>query len=415
MKKTDNRGVSLVELLVAVCIMAIIAIPLLHSFVTSYRVNARSRQNLRATTLAQNEMEIFEKEKIEDLCDPDKFAYSSTRTDGYQVDAPDDPSDNGCYVFSRKGIINDHSGRQEFDVYVTLDPMRADATDRYFDENAVSLLSMNTISVKDSGTYVQRIRTENNEVDLDTLANNYFNSNKWGSSSATPEDIKQNTKRTITVDISQETQAIGIFTTVKITCQYECSTTIVPEDKKLYKEEQIIYNNSQNLDEDGKPIELKSIYLFYAPRYGLTDVNKADTIVVNNPHGVEADIYIIRQDVMVEGGSDVQTVPMNYTAKLEIHEKVDGTTGCSAGRYHTNLNLQETPADGVGQQVILSLDNYAGGTYSRDQILTTTGFKPLGVAEQKDRIYAMTVKVYKAGENPATDTPIVTLSGTKLE
>ncbi len=413
MKRTDNRGISMVELLVAVCIMAVIAIPLLHSFVSSHRVNARSRQTLRATTLAQNEMEIFEKEKIADLSDPDKFAYDAvSRKDGYHVDAPDDPSDNGCYVFSRKGIINDKSGREEFDVYVTLDPLRGDPSERYYNVNDVSLLSMNTISVMDTGTYVQRVRTENNAVDQDTLAYSYFNVNKIGS--ATLEDIKKNIKRTITIDISKETKEIGTFTTAKVTYLYECSTSIVPEEKKFYREEQLIYNNAQNLDDAGKPIELKGIYLFYAPRYGIPDVNKADTIVVNNPEGVAADIYIIRQDLLVEGGSDVQTVPMDYLANLVIYEKVDGEGNCG-GSYHTNLNIDEPPADGLGQMIGIRLQDLSGSIYSRDQAIAATGMKLLGVSEKKDRIYEMTVKVFKAGDDFTTASPLVTLTGTKLE
>lgn len=55
--KTNNAGFSLVELLIAVTILAIIVIPLLHMFVTSTRINVKSRQTLRATTVAQDIME----------------------------------------------------------------------------------------------------------------------------------------------------------------------------------------------------------------------------------------------------------------------------------------------------------------------------------------------------------------------
>lgn len=413
MKKTDNRGVSLVELLVAVCIMAIIVVPLLHSFVTSYRMNARSRKTMRATTLAQNEMEIFEKEKIADIADPEKFAYSESRKDGYRVKAPENAADNGCYRFSRLGIINDGSGREEFDVYITLNPLRADSHERYYTQNSAKLLSMNTISAVDSGTYVQRIRTENNEVDLDTVAYNFFNTNKKVTSSATLDEIKQNVKRTITVDMSREVREIGTFTVAKVSYEYECSTFIVPEDKKFYREEQVIYNNSQNLDADGNPVELKSLYLFYAPRYGIMDANKADTVIVNNTDGIAADIYIVRQDLLAEGGSNIQVTPMNYVAKLEIHDVPDGETGKCAARYHTNLNVNEVPAEGLGQPVVIRLSG--GETMLRDEVIAATGLETLGETKAKDRIYEMTVEVYENGANPDTDTPVVTLSGTKLE
>ena len=49
-----NAGFSLLELLIAVTILAIITIPMLHMFVTSARINGKSRITLRATVLAQD-------------------------------------------------------------------------------------------------------------------------------------------------------------------------------------------------------------------------------------------------------------------------------------------------------------------------------------------------------------------------
>ena len=49
-----NAGFSLLELLIAVTILAIITIPMLHMFVTSAKINGKSRITLRATVLAQD-------------------------------------------------------------------------------------------------------------------------------------------------------------------------------------------------------------------------------------------------------------------------------------------------------------------------------------------------------------------------
>lgn len=109
--KKSNKGFTLLELMIAVAILAIIIAPMLRGFVTSHRVNAKSRHLMRATTLAQNEMEIFEKEKLEDLLDAAKFNYNIvTKPDETNVNDP------GIYVFEREGIINDESGMDMFDV-----------------------------------------------------------------------------------------------------------------------------------------------------------------------------------------------------------------------------------------------------------------------------------------------------------
>ena len=88
-------------------------------------------------------------------------------------------------------------------------------------------------------------------------------------------------------------------------------------------------------------------------------------------------------------------------------------TGKCAASYHTNLNVNEVPAEGLGQPVVLSLSG--GSTMLRDELIDAMSLKMLGETQVKDRIYEMTVDVYEHGASPYTDSPVVTLSGTKLE
>lgn len=59
-EQLNNEGFSLVELLIAIVILSIIVVPLLHSFVTSARTNAKSRNTMHATAIAEDVMEQFE-------------------------------------------------------------------------------------------------------------------------------------------------------------------------------------------------------------------------------------------------------------------------------------------------------------------------------------------------------------------
>lgn len=59
-EQLNNGGFSLVELLIAIVILSIIVVPLLHSFVTSARTNAKSRNTMHATAIAEDVMEQFE-------------------------------------------------------------------------------------------------------------------------------------------------------------------------------------------------------------------------------------------------------------------------------------------------------------------------------------------------------------------
>lgn len=86
-----NSGFSLVELLIAVTILAIIVIPLLHMFITSTKINVKSRQTLRATTVAQDIMEglkAYTLEEVRAQFEPPEGAGGSGYhypTDGFYV------------------------------------------------------------------------------------------------------------------------------------------------------------------------------------------------------------------------------------------------------------------------------------------------------------------------------------------
>ena len=67
MKKRKNAGMSLIEVIVAVAIFAITAAVLLQSFVTSGRINRKSRIYLEATTVAQNIMEELKAQTFEEV------------------------------------------------------------------------------------------------------------------------------------------------------------------------------------------------------------------------------------------------------------------------------------------------------------------------------------------------------------
>ena len=139
--KASNAGFSLVELLIAVTILAIIVIPLLHMFVTSTRINVKSRQMLRATTVAQDIMEGLKAYTLEEVrtqfTPPDGVSGSSYffPSEGFYVvntnliqggvreieelesDDPDDP-DKEIYYF---GIENLKMQGGEYDALIRLD------------------------------------------------------------------------------------------------------------------------------------------------------------------------------------------------------------------------------------------------------------------------------------------------------
>ncbi|MCM1088520.1 MAG: prepilin-type N-terminal cleavage/methylation domain-containing protein [Muribaculaceae bacterium] len=438
-KPEQNQGFTLLEVLIAVIVLGIVIVPMLHSFVSSHRMNSRSKQYMRATTLAQDEMEIFEKEKLENLTDPTKFP-------GYTVTPPDptDPTDNGCYEFKKDDVSNDSAGSSasRFDVTIELDPERASPIGRYFDENTKALFYMDKMGEADSGSYVQTVRNSTNPTGYDESVYALFHTMRatgGDGDSWSADTFAQKIARRIHVKIFQESNGFNWVTKVKVIYEYVlCQDNVMQSGYQRHTEESIVFDNAQKLDDDGNPIDLKSIYLFYAPRYVgyLTPISylynvdgtmvnfktNEDWIIVENEAKLPVDVFILRQDILQDGSiSDTEPVPVQYQAKLEIYDGMNAD-GETCGNYFTNLNLDSPVMTGAGQQTELILHDYGNPsrTFGRSEVMAIANPRAIGASSDgqtlvKDRIYSMTVKVYPHGADQSTTDPIVTMTGSKLE
>lgn len=151
--KSMDAGFSLVELLIAVTILAIIVAPLLHMFVTSTKINVKSRQTLRATTVAQDIMEGLKAYTLEEVSaqfappegmSGDTFHYP---TDGFYIvnssmiqggvrdlteDMPTHADGDEIYYFA---IENLKMQGGEYDALIKLDASTYGANSRKVDES----------------------------------------------------------------------------------------------------------------------------------------------------------------------------------------------------------------------------------------------------------------------------------------
>ena len=119
-----NAGFSMLELLIAVTILAIITIPMLHMFVTSARINGKSRITLRATVLAQDIVEGLKAYHIDEIQDQfngvEDFEMLNTSVIAgdctYKEDV--DREKPGKYYFVLKNAKLENS---RFDVLISVD------------------------------------------------------------------------------------------------------------------------------------------------------------------------------------------------------------------------------------------------------------------------------------------------------
>lgn len=218
--KASNAGFSLVELLIAVVILAIIVIPLLRMFVTSTRINVKSRQMLRATTVAQDIMEGLKAYTLEEVrtqfTPPEGTSGDSYffPTEGFyvvnssmiqggvreieelEIDDPDDP-DSEIYYF---GIKNLKMQGGEYDALIKLDASTyteakvegadgssptADAHDNAF--NGSFYAEIGSVAETNGGSETDSSYHEPKELNQGVLA-----------------DIKQNIESIVNADDSKE-------------------------------------------------------------------------------------------------------------------------------------------------------------------------------------------------------------------
>lgn len=132
-KLNKDAGFSLLELLIAVVILAIIVIPLLNLFLSSNRLNIKSRQTLRATTAAQDIMEGLKAYNIEEI----KAQFDDPASGFYVIDSrmikgkveerydlevdPSGAAAPGLYVFGMKELNMQGS---KFDAKIVVDGRR---------------------------------------------------------------------------------------------------------------------------------------------------------------------------------------------------------------------------------------------------------------------------------------------------
>nr|WP_294492286.1 type II secretion system protein [uncultured Anaerosporobacter sp.] len=160
-EKEENKGFTLVELLVCVAILAIISVPLLNSFFVAGKTNEKAKEIQRTTTLAQNIMETVKGQNLSQL----KILFGSSNLIGLNLNAPYDITNsfaevksedlvNGRYEYCIKRVKD---GIGEYDVYITLNSAlyktESDAVQNKYQMPKITNLTGDKIAVIDPEAY----------------------------------------------------------------------------------------------------------------------------------------------------------------------------------------------------------------------------------------------------------------------
>ncbi len=397
-KGNSNRGFTLVEVLVAVVILAVVVVPLLNSFYTASRTNAKAKKLMDATTAAQNVFEELKAEKLDDFI----HDHTATKTELLKGDGTAQLDEHGKKIYSY--TLPDTSSpsnytltvdQRTFLARVTLDPVdyttKESAAQKQSDYNTQLFAKLSKLSSASNAFYI-----EDATADLDNKAANNL------ATSVDPteiENIKKSMSRTITVDIAytESSKWCRVYVTVAYTDLL--GGTYTPIDR------QEIYNNNTALSN-----KLSNIFLCFLPMYSETGTKLVpkEKVIINNPTNYPVGIYMAKQTSRDDTANMVGK--NNYGVELEVNEG-NRVWDQAVTRVATNLRYEE------GNTITSELTKviYTGPTSIPSSMQKALDISDdLSRPEASVRIYKVKVEIFEK-DDTAYANALTTMEGTKIE
>ncbi len=392
----DQKGFTLLEVLIAMIILAIIAVPICRVYVSAARTNAKARKQASATAVAENIMEGINAFSYEDVViqfdpaltpDAEFLICQNAAPDGRVLLSGGGALDEGKYVYALKDV---HEDAYDFDIKVTIDPApytRADESDapKVNDYELVAMAGYN--SAKDY-LYVLGEGSLRSEfgLDYDTIH----------------REVNRKLQLTITREGTGDDE--GIVVSMKVA--YWRNGEPEPTDDAMLEP----CGAKRFEGEDA----LRSVYLCYEPNYAAGYGSGKDQIEIVNPDNVEFDLYLIKQSCPTWADLDVREE--RYAPEITVREGrwADEDQGSFVRIYHnygTNLAADEGhPAIDPVVSDVKATYHYSYKAYEDGSTKNVSGrqtdtelSEKLNIGnsavhkEKRFRMFLVTVEVYEAG------------------
>lgn len=455
-KLNKDAGFSLLELLIAVVILAIIVIPLLNLFLSSNKLNIRSRQTLRATTAAQDIMEGLKAYNIEEIktqfADPASGFYviDSRLIKGGVAEETALEVDPGLYVFSMKELNMQGS---KFDAKIEVDGrgyMTGTLThDNEF--NDAALADARSID-KNNGTFVEAekyrqaaLKGAFKNSDMETAIKSRITAPDIDSAYTNLQDttyfknlttLFNQVSRTITIDLSVSSEVdkdgrpkVDMEVTQVYTFVYknaggtDVSVSVMGDSGSLIMVDSLSCGSITQTKDDKV-----NVNLFYYPLYG---ASTPDKIIINNTSGVPVNLLIAKQRHEKEDPSNpgmpdlsdpeyysdpqLMAAEQTYRAEITINDTHFDVDKFSL-KTNLGLNLVGQKYMAGGSIELPAQFSVTGKNLNQLNIYTLDGVRsPLGKAgtpgEATELIYDVEVTVYEEGGFNDDDKRMVVIGG----
>ena len=418
----------MVELLIAVCILAVAVIPMLRSFISSIYANSKSRERLNASMVAEDIVEGLKNHKSEEIerqfleYTPSKWQEFTLMADGIvRSDTRISASMNGdilnvkmknLHVQSRADVLYDATlsfnaasyklpAAEENIAYNSRSLAKVKDMDSVHDAIFRTVYPTSWTTALDT---IKRVHPEYEDVDFSSLS------------------------RLMIATVVKEEDAIDGGAGKKydrISGQVEVRYYLKSfGDDPIFKETYPVYDNIDTAKEGGT---LENFYFFYHPGYEheqqafssydpykLTDgTGHHDTIIFNNPDDIPLTFFITKQERYDDANLGADEI--KYRPYVIINE--GGSTPDMVTDICSNLDLNLLNAESLNL-VATNVFSYPSGKKVPEGFNPFKGIK----GDPEDRFFDVKVAIYAAdkktteiGDDFPAGRRLTRLSSTKID
>ena len=403
----DNSGLSIVEVLVAVAILAIVFVPLLKTFTQASTINARAQKLQNVTSLAEGVMEDVKGKSIQELhdlaVDDPKVSFLPLDKDGTLTkgNLNNVPPYTVTYenVTATQGITYDAVVTISTDNYKSTD--RSDArkanklshNDDIGDVSDANIRELPQINKVDSNRNAV-LSWELNKYDNKALENLAAENSESDSDAA---DLKNLYKATAEKHINIEIKDDIDTSSTKVSCEVEYKTGKNASDKSLKYLVYTGYFVEPLASEPAGP----NIYLFYTLSENVKDgasniadpIKKENIKIEDKTTGKRHNVYFIVQD----GINELSTINGS-----EVTINVSGSGYSETISYNKTSIIPDAITLLAGGS---TTDDESDDVYFFSNLKDKNGNSgELFNSKSKDRIYYVTVEIKEHGKSEVLGT-----------
>lgn len=419
----NNRGVSLVEIIISITILAVVTLPVLHALVMSARYNGRARLRQQVVTSAESIMESFKAYSLEELYT--QFQYNNfkgctldattgslnvTRIDAAGNDVGVTLGADGqltklqvgdTYVYTIENLVNES---QKYDARITVG-----AVAHMQDANVISLKDFNPYrdaimkSIGATSDFSEDMK--NHFKDEDYVDDFLTELNTLDQSSVVFEEANVDytylTPVCRTIKVSLQESGGNAVIAYRIQIRYKMKdypyqslvadpTSILTLDSAEYTIEVTgetqVYSNPKDM--------LDRIFFYYYPLYYVDE----DRIEVSSNLTDAVELYVIKQKMPSANVATLQTQEASYVGRVSY-------SGSGAVKLYHNFNENLAGSSSTPPAQIAGMSDVS--TMDAVDFMQT----------QQTLMYQVTVEVYEEGQAALgfTTTPVARLTGTTNE